>query len=216
MAPSNPIPDPVSPTKKTAEIVGGEEKAQPDTTRPFRSFMEGGEPNPLLSSGTSPQVSPFDLAHGRVPAPGPNFNTIQDQAKMASSALGDVAGQLKTKNLKLKQSTKYLLKNKLNSAKGHIKSAAAKMGAPITEDSEEPSGAGIVGKFLGLVTSGQNQLQAAQAHLAKLSKKGDQLKPADMLLIQIKLSKAQQELEYSSVLLGKAMDDLKQLMNIQL
>ncbi len=52
--------------------------------------------------------------------------------------------------------------------------------------------------------------------LAQISAKGEQMSPSDMLMVQIKLNKAQQELEYSSLLLGKAIDDLKMMMNIQL
>nr|NGX26748.1 hypothetical protein [Chlamydiota bacterium] len=79
-----------------------------------------------------------------------------------------------------------------------------------------PKGSGPLQKFLGLVTDGQNQLEAAKQKLTDLSAKGEDLRPAEMLMIQIKLNKAQQELEYSSLLLGKAVDDLKMMMNIQL
>jgi len=211
-----PGKDAIPPTKVTTPVTEGEPKTPQEPGRPFRSYMEGGEPNPLTAAGKNPQVSPFDLAHGKVPAPGPNFNTIQQQAKMAQSSMGDIVNQLKTPKLKLKQSTKYLLKNKLTSAKGHIKSASQKLGTKETEEEEVPPGAGPLQKYLSLVTDGQNQLQAAQQHLANLSKKGEEMKPADMLMIQIKLSKAQQELEYSSLLLSKAVDDLKMMMNIQL
>jgi hypothetical protein len=37
-----------------------------------------------------------------------------------------------------------------------------------------------------------------------------------MLLIQVKMNKAQQALEYSSVLLGKAVEDIKTLFNVQI
>ena len=46
--------------------------------------------------------------------------------------------------------------------------------------------------------------------------KGGSLSPAALLTIQVKLAKAQQELEYSSVLLSKAVDDIKTMFNIQL
>lgn len=216
---ADPINNPknIVPSKATQPIQEGEQGVSKEPTgKPFSSYMKSGETNPLIASGKTPQISPFDLAHGKVPASGPTFNTIQQQAKMAHSTLGDISSQLKTPKLKLKQSTKYLLKNKLNSAQGHIKSASQKMGAQEAAEQEVPKGSGILGKFLGLVSNGQNQLQATQDKLKDLAAKGDQMKPADMLLIQVKLSKAQQELEYSSLLLGKAVDDLKMMMNIQL
>ena len=216
MADGIPNPKDVTNIRATPSISEGETKTPKDAVRPFRSYMEGGQPNPLVAGSKTPQISPFDLAHGRVPAAGPTFSTIQEQAKVAHATLGEITGQLKTPKLKLKQSTKYLLKNKLSSAKGHIKSASDKLGAPVAEEQQLPRGANPLQKFLALVSDGQNQLEETQQQLTQLSAKGDQIKPADMLLIQIKLSKAQQELEYSSVLLSKAIDDLKMMMNIQL
>lgn len=184
----------------------------------FSSYMKGGtgESNPLLQGPKTGQVSPFDLAHGQVPAAGPTMSTLLAQATSAQSTLGDLANQLNTPNLKLKQSSKYILKNKLASAKAHIRSASAKMGAEEVPDTELPAGAGPVQKFLALVTDGQNQLEEAKKQIQALKDKGTNITPADMLLIQIKLNKAQTEIEYSSVLLSKAVDDMKMLMNIQL
>lgn len=216
MSASSPEPPDVTRPNVSKPIAPGEEKLPTDTARPFSSHMEGKAPNPLLDAGKTPQISPFDLAHGKVPAAGPTLTTIQEQTKAAQSTMGDLINQMKTPKLKLKQSTKYLLKNKLNSAKGHIKSASDKIGAPSVEEEETPKGSGPLGKFIGLVTNGQNQLQQTQTELANIAAKGKDMRPADMLMVQIKLSKAQQELEYSSLLLGKAVDDLKMMMNIQL
>lgn len=220
MADPTPDPERVSPAKITQPITEGEKQLGEESVRPFAPYMKGktAPTSPLAGAGKAPQVSPFDLAHGKVPAPGPTFDTIQAQAKMAHASLGDIANQLKTPKLKLKQSTKYLLKNKLTSAKGNILSAATKLGAKSIgdEDEEEPKGAGALGKFLDLVTSGQRQLQATQEQVQQIAAQGKSMNPADMLLIQVKLNKAQQQLEYSSMLLGKAVDDFKQMMNIQL
>jgi len=214
------IPNPKDVTEKTSitSRIGEDQRQSPeDAIRTFSSYMkEGGEPTTPTGATRPGQVSPFDLAHGKVPAPGPTIASIQEQAKMANATMGDISNQLGTPKLKLKQSTKYLLKNKLNSAKGHLQSASTKMGAPVVGEEEEKEGGGPLQKFVNLVTSGQRQLQATQAHLAAIAAKGEQMNPADMLMVQIKLNKAQQELEYSSLLLGKAIDDLKLMMNIQL
>jgi len=216
---STGIPNPKDVTEQAGIVprVGeGPSKEPEDQIRTFSSYMKGGEPNPLAATGKPTQASPFDLAHGRVPPPGPTLASIQDQAKVAGATMGDINTQLNTPKLKLKQSTKYLLKNKLSSAKGHIQSAATKVGAPIIEEEEQQGKGGPLQKFVNLVTSGQRQLDATQSMLAQISAKGEQMSPSDMLMVQIKLNKAQQELEYSSLLLGKAIDDLKMMMNIQL
>jgi hypothetical protein len=217
MSAGTPNPKDVTQTPITPRVGEGSTKSPDDAIRTFSSYMkEGGEPAGPAGAQKTGQVSPFDLAHGKVPAPGPTIASIQEQAKMANATMGDISNQLGTPKLKLKQSTKYLLKNKLNSAKGHLQSASTKMGAPVVGEEEEKEGGGPLQKFVNLVTSGQRQLQATQAHLAAIAAKGEQMNPADMLMVQIKLNKAQQELEYSSLLLGKAIDDLKLMMNIQL
>ena len=213
---SSPTPDEISRALGASPVSGSQIKAPREEVRPFAPYMQQGETNPLLTAGKTPQISPFDLAQGRVPAAGPNFVTIQHQAKAAQSLFGDISNQLNTPNLKLKQSTKYLLRNKLTSAKGHILSANNKLGAPKIEEEELPPGSNPLQKFLSLVTNGQRQLEQTQQQVAALAAKGTDMKPVDFLLVQIKLSKAQQELEYSSLLLGKATDDFKMMMNIQL
>lgn len=211
-----PAPEDVPRSVAPSPIGEGEPGQMPEATRSFQSYMQATEPNPLLAGGKSMQVSPFDVAQGQVLAAGPTYQTIQTQAKAAQTALGDISTQLNTPNLKLRQSSKYILKNKLASAGAMIRSASSKLGAPEQPPSEVPSGAGPIQRFLALVTDGQNQLEAAQEQVKALQSKGDALSPADMLLVQIKLNKAQQEIEYSSLLLSKAVDDMKTMMNIQL
>lgn len=212
------VPRPIAPNPIGE---GGDGHLPSEATRSFQSYMQSNESNPLLTSaGKSIQVSPFDLAQGQVLAAGPTYQTIQEQAKMAQAALSDVSTQLNTPNLKLRQSSKYILKNKLASANSFIRSASSKLGASESpagqEEYKTPAGAGPLQRFLSLVTDGQNQLEAAQQQLQSLQNKGEALSPGDMLLVQIKLNKAQQEIEYSSLLLSKAVDDMKMMMNIQL
>lgn len=213
-APSAPEDIPL--TTSTSPIKPGETKL-PMGNESFQAYMQGAETNPLTQTGTAgtTQVSPFDLAGGQTAAAGPTYDTMMAQAKTAQMGLGELNQQLQTPKLKLKQSSKYILKNKLAAAGAHIRSASQKMGAQ-TLDQETPSGMAPLEKFIGMITHGQNQLQSAQEQLAGLKDKGQNLSPADMLQIQIKLNKAQQEIEYSSILLSKSVDDIKMMMNIQL
>jgi hypothetical protein len=57
---------------------------------------------------------------------------------------------------------------------------------------------------------------SAQNQLMNLKGKGADLKPADFLSIQLKLAHAQQEIEYASIMLSKAVEDIKTMFNIQL
>jgi hypothetical protein len=161
--------------------------------------------------------SPMELAQNPTQlAQGPSFDSLISQAKSVQGMLGDVNTQLQTKNLKLKQSDRASLRSKLKNANSYLKAANVKMGADVTEEPPPTAGGGILGKFLGYVTQGQANVAAAQKQILNLKNKGDALKPADFLAIQIKLAHAQQEIEYASMMLANAVSGLKTLFNIQL
>lgn len=195
----------------------GEDQKKGIGAQPFQSYMEQApQANPLTQQAAS--LSPFDLAHGQTVLPAaPTIPMLLAQATQTQAALGDVANQLSTPNLKLKQAHKYLLRNKLQDANTNLRVVNEKLGTPIPAAKEEAATAtGPIAKFLGFVSDGQLQLQSAVGQLNALKEKKETLTPGDFLLIQVKLNKAQQEIEYSSVLLSKVVDDIKQLMNIQL
>jgi len=203
--------DRIGPTSPLGEDAKGMPGTAPSS---FQSVMKE-TPTP---AGKSALESPFDIMQKQTSlATGPTFETLLTQAKAAQSTLGDIQTQLNTPNLKLTQGRKYLLKNKLTEANAHIRAANSKMGVDIApKEEEEETLTGPFGKFMTLVTDGQNQLDGAKRQLQQLQEKGDSLSPGDFLLIQLKLNTAQQNLEFSSVILGKAVDDIKSLMQVQL
>lgn len=211
--------DPTNPTERLDGIKPiGEDRGAPGQlpTSSFQSYMEAPAKNPLAQAQGS-TLSPFDLGHGKTTmTASPTLDTLVSQTKMAHTSLGDISAQLSTPNLKLKQSQKLLLRNKLTEANTHLRSASATMGAEVPKEKIVPPGAGPVQKFLGYVSDGQTMMDSAIQQLASLKDKQGTLTPGDFLLIQLKLNKAQQEIEYSSVLLSKVIDDMKTLMNIQL
>lgn len=195
--------------------IGGEPRPLATPTQSFQSFMEQ---SPSAGAAKGPALeSPFELMQTQKPlAAGPTFDTLLGQVKAAHATLGDIQTQINTPNLKLNQGRKYLLKNKLSEANAHLRSANGKLGVDLPEEEEAAQGTGPFAKFIGLITDGQNQLQGAKAQLQQLKDKGETLSPGDLLLIQIKMNTAQQNLEFSSVILGNAVSDLKSLMQIQL
>jgi hypothetical protein len=216
---NQPIPGDVSDVDRilpTAPITPGEEKVP--VGQPFSSFMQEAKSNPMMTSGKAPMVSPFDLPQNGTPlgTSAPTFDTLINQVNNAQSTLGDVSTFLNTPGLKLKSSQKYLLKNKMTDANTNFRAANVKLGANIPEELPPSQFNGPLGKFLALLTDGQRQMESAQSQLQGLKDKGQNLQPGDFLLIQVKLNKAQQELEYSSVLLSNAVSGFKQLMQVQL
>ena len=160
------------------------------------------------------QMSPMELASKAAISTTPTFQSLTEQAQNAKDTLGEVEKNLKQPKLRLKKSQKDLLENKLSSANDHLQSAAQKLNANIPE--KIPTSADPIAKFLGMVTDGQNQLAQVNQKLQELGSQSDSVSAGDMLLIQVKIAQAQQEIEYSSVLLSKVVDSIKQIINIQI
>lgn len=214
----NAIPDkiPNVDVSRTTERIG-EDTSQKTPGGAFGDYMNRpGQPIETTST-QAPGTTPYDLTKGQVgPMQTPTIDSINDQATTTSGTLNTLDDQLNTKNLKLKQSQKYLLRNKLSEANTHIRTAATKVGV----DVGSPPAVGVkqnpIRRYLAYVSDSQEQIASVQNKIKEMASKGGTISPGDMLLIQVKLNKAQQALEYSSVLLGKAVDDIKMLFNVQI
>jgi flagellar hook-basal body complex protein FliE len=214
--PSDKSPDRISPGKPLEPA----DRLNPTpSTTSFESYMKGTSgptPQGAAPAGTPPGVqSPMEAAKGPSISGTPTFDTLAFQARNAQDSLGNIGQQLNTPNLKLKRAQSHLLRNKLQDANSYIRSAGAKVGveAPPMKPS---TGASPIDRFIAYVNDGQDQLQAVQQKLKEMAASGEEIRPGDMMLIQVKMNLAQQEIEYSSTLLGKVIDSLKQIMNIQL
>lgn len=180
-------------------------------------MQPGNAASPLAASGKSPMISPFALMQGQVPiATVPSMTTLLAQINNVHSTLGDINTQLQTPNLKLRASTKYLVKSKLSEANENLRTFNAKLGAQVPQEPDSSAFAGPLGRFFAYLNDGQAQMEQAKIQLQNLKNKGSQISPGDFLLIQVKLNKAQQLLEFTSVLLSNAVSDIKQLMQVQL
>ena len=202
--------DAITPSKP---VPGGQEEPKEQS---FQSHMQAEQPQQGAAGapqGTSP--SPLDLPSGQKNISPPTAETVLGQMNSTSGVLGDIQNQLKTKNLKLKPPQKYLLRNKLNESNALIRSAASKLGVKVGAPPGTLSRQNPIARFINMVNDSQVQLEAAQEQVGTLNKSGH-VNPGDLLMVQIKISKAQQELEYSSVLLSKAVEDVKTLFQIQL
>jgi flagellar hook-basal body complex protein FliE len=195
---------------------GKESLAVPNQS--FSSIMQkGAAPNPMETAGKSSMISPFNLMQGQAPvATMPSLDTLMSQVKNVHSTLGDINSQLNTPNLKLKASTKYLVKSKLTDANEHLRTFNDRIGADVPKEPDATKFSGPLGRFFAYLNDGQAQMESAKMQLQNLKDKGTNMSPSDFLLVQIKMNKAQQLLEFTSVLLSNAVSGFKQLMQVQL
>ncbi|MBF8263129.1 MAG: hypothetical protein HW387_794 [Parachlamydiales bacterium] len=207
------------PSDKSDPIFGNQ-PIKPGTTTPqapgadFQSFSTAAQQAPPKGfQAQAPSAIPG--AQYAVQTAGPSLDSLISQIGISQDSLANVRNQLGTKDLQFRRSQQHLLRNKLSDATTHLRAANAKLGVE-TPPMPSQSGAKPIERFLGYVTDGENQLAAAQQQIENISKKGIQMNAGDFLLVQVKLSQAQQEIEYSSSLLGKVVDSLKQILNTQL
>lgn len=144
----------------------------------------------------------------------PSLDSVLAQIGTAQDSLGNLQNKLNTKDLQLTNAQKSLLKSKLSSGATHLRGVNDALG--IEQPQAPQTGKGPLAKLMGYIADGEVQMNAAQAELQRVQAEGKQMTPSELLLMQSKLNQAQQELDYSSMLVGKAVTALTQLLNTQL
>ncbi len=202
----NPIqPKTAEQTPEQGKFAGFMNEPASSSTNPIANpGMQGPSPMELAASGKQPIGAP------------PTLQDVQRQMQSVSGTLGDIKNQLHTRGLKLKQSDKYLLRSKLGAATDNIRSAASRAGVDVGAAPDLSTRTNPISKFLALVTDGQRQIGSAAEEIKNLDDTGQSVSAAKLLLIQAKLQKADQELNFTSALLGKATEMIKTLFNVQI
>lgn len=212
--PTTPPPD------QSPGRVAPTQALESDRTGPgaaFQSYMQsptsGATP---AASSTQGAITPMQLAAGTAPTSGPtSVSSLIAQARSAQDTLGTVAEQLNQQNLKMKRSQAHLLRNKLTDANTHLRAATQKLGLEPAA-SQLPAGVSTLGRFLAYIGDGQDLLSQIQGKLQAMTSSDQPINPADMMLVQVKMNQAQQEIEYSATLTAKLVESMKTLLTIQL
>jgi len=140
---------------------------------------------------------------------------LEAQAKDVIAQIDILKDKLETPNLEIKAPVQTLLKNKLNHIDDNLKVALDKAGLDYVHPPKVTTLAKPVERFLGLLTHSQTQLQTLAEDVHNMSLLDKELSPASMLLIQIKVSYIQQEIELFTSMLNKALESTKTIMNVQ-
>lgn len=206
-------PDKINPISQN----GSETPSNSPNNNAFKEYMNNGQTN---STQQANSPSPMDIANMQKvnPSTPPTPEKIQAQMNGVSSSLGDIQNKLNTDGLNLKNSEQYLVRNKLSSARNNIKTAAEKLGVEQDDASYDAAlnkSRNPIARFLSMVSDGQNQMVQASEMIKNMNTKGD-LTTGDLLLVQVKLQQAYQELNYTSTILGNATSMIKTLFNIQI
>jgi hypothetical protein len=143
-------------------------------------------------------------------------DTLIHQSQSTIGQIEEVKKKLAASKDELQDpSVQEVLSNKLEHIDEHLKAALNRTGSeyiPLasTQKTENP-----IERFLGFLTHGQYQLQkiADEVHNMHLNK--NEISPANMLVIQLKMGYVQQEIEFFTAVLNKSLESTKTVMNVQ-
>jgi flagellar hook-basal body complex protein FliE len=141
-------------------------------------------------------------------------NELVAQAEDVIAQIDTLKTKLETPELDIKSSVQTLLRNKLNHIDENLKVALDKTGSEYAKPERSEGMSKPIDRFLGLLTHSQNQLETLASDVKAMAV-NNEMSPASMLLIQIKVAKVQQEIELFTSMLNKALESTKTIMNVQ-
>jgi len=140
---------------------------------------------------------------------------LASQAEDVIAQIDILKNKLETPDLEIKNSVQTILRNRLNHIDENLKVALDRAGLEYMPPEKPTSLATPIDRFLGLLTHSQSQLETLAQDVNSMAAMEKELSPANMLLIQIKVSYIQQEIELFTSMLNKALESTKTIMNVQ-
>lgn len=139
---------------------------------------------------------------------------VQTQTKDTIDQIEKVKKQLVEAKSEIKPSYQTLLNNRLTHVDDNLKIALSKAGLEHTPAPKQAAGTSPINKFLGFLTHSQDQMERLNSAIVELNSTNN-LSPANLLAIQIKVGIIQQQIELFTSLLNKALEATKTIMNVQ-
>lgn len=138
------------------------------------------------------------------------------QADEVINQIESIKKKLATPNLEIKPNTQTLLQNKLSHIDENLRVALSKAGVEYTPAPHaENKLVNPIDRFLGFLTHGQEQLKSLSGEVELMHLNNKEITPANMLRIQMKVGYVQQEIEFFTAVLNKALESTKTIMNVQ-
>lgn len=137
------------------------------------------------------------------------------QAQETVGRINELKEKLNSPNLEIKSSVQQVLSNKLSHIDDNLKIALSRSGIEYTPPPVADKSQNSIERFLGLLSDGQDKLNALSTDISRMDSQGMQFSPATMLVLQMKVGVMQQEIEFFSALLNKALESTKTIMNVQ-
>lgn len=144
-----------------------------------------------------------------------NPKDLVAQAHEVIGKIDELKDKLATPNLEIKSSVQTLLRNKLSHIDENLQVALTKAGVEYSPPAKNQGLVNPIERFLGFLTHAQHSLATLGNDVESMHLNGKELSPGAMLAIQIKVGHVQQEVEFFTSLLNKALESTKTIMNVQ-
>jgi len=140
---------------------------------------------------------------------------IVAQAQDVMNRMSEIKSQLALPDQSVKPAYRNILQNKLTHINENLRIALSAAGVENVPPPSPVSANNPIDRFLGFLTDGQSQLNSIAQEVQTLNLNKNNLNAASMLAVQIKVGFIQQELEFFSSVLNKALESTKTIMNVQ-
>jgi hypothetical protein len=163
--------------------------------------------------GGAKAPSATELRQQRIPGEAPTAASLNNQVKATSTHLNELATSLNAPGLRMSKADQKLLLKKLPKANEAIRDAAKRVGIDVGAKVVATKDMSLLQKALLYIGDGQSKLTSATNQMARLNFQN--MNPAAMIAIQMKLSAADQQIAFCNNLLSGGVSAVKTLMNIQ-
>lgn len=141
---------------------------------------------------------------------------IKAQAKELNSKLETLKKSLASSKEEIKPAYHKVLEHRLSHIDDNLKIALSKVGVESEATSAAPTTErNPTKRFISMLTDSQKQIDSLHNSMEMLEMQEGSLSPATMLTLQIKVNQVQHQIELFTGLLSKALDSVKQVMNVQ-
>ncbi len=137
------------------------------------------------------------------------------QSKDVINQIEQIKSRLSDPQSEIRDDYKRILRNKLEHIDENLKVALDKAGLPYVPLQPVEGENTPVQRFLSLLTGGQEQLKTLGGELQSYAAADTHISPANLLLVQLKVNYIQQEVEFFTGVLNKALESTKTIMNVQ-
>lgn len=188
-----------------------------DTTHPKTILVAAEEPIQKLSP-----IDEMSIGQGKIERLKPvTVDQIVEQAEETRASIQAPITRIEearatNPNARVSSAHDAILTDKLIHVDSSLKTALNKVGVEVTaQEIQQSMGQKPLVKFLNMLSNSDRQLYTLVGEITALNSTKERLTPEKLLAVQIKLSFVQQELEFFTNVLNKALEGTKTIMNVQ-